>query len=175
MAKISNTSAYPNITPDGEDYLILTDKENALATKTATLNSIATFFTGTSLLQTSVTLSTTNLLNLFSTPITLIAAPGANNYIQIISATVIIDFVSVAFDFNTASSEIVLETSTNELAFITGAKFNVVEDVAYNFAYIDEAKLTPNTALTIKAQTSNPTQGNGSAVINLLYRVINQA
>ena len=44
MAKISNTSAYPNITPDGEDYLILTDKENALATKTATLNSIATFF-----------------------------------------------------------------------------------------------------------------------------------
>ena len=44
MARISDTNSYPNIVPDGEDYLILTDKTDALATKTATLNSISSFF-----------------------------------------------------------------------------------------------------------------------------------
>ncbi len=65
MARISDTNSYPNIVPDGEDYLILTDKTDALATKTATLNSISSFFASTSLQSTKVTLSTTQLLNLF--------------------------------------------------------------------------------------------------------------
>jgi len=44
MAKISNTSAYPNITSiDGSDYLIITDKENTLMTKSCTILSISNF------------------------------------------------------------------------------------------------------------------------------------
>ena len=33
MARISNTSSYPIIVPDGADYFILTDAENSNATK----------------------------------------------------------------------------------------------------------------------------------------------
>ena len=45
MAKISNTGAYPNITDlDGKDYIIITDKENYLMTKTCTIAALQTFF-----------------------------------------------------------------------------------------------------------------------------------
>ena len=41
MSKISNTSAYGNIVPAAADYLVLTDADNYLATKTCTALSIA--------------------------------------------------------------------------------------------------------------------------------------
>ena len=34
MARISNTSSYPIITPDGADYFILTDAEMTMQQKT---------------------------------------------------------------------------------------------------------------------------------------------
>jgi len=44
MAKISNTGAYPNITNlDSADYIIITDKENTLMTKTCTIGTLQTF------------------------------------------------------------------------------------------------------------------------------------
>ena len=44
MAKISNTGAYPNITViDSADYLIITDKENALMTKSCTISTLSNF------------------------------------------------------------------------------------------------------------------------------------
>ena len=43
MAKISNTTAYPNITPQGSDYLVLTDSSDNNATKTVTVQALAEF------------------------------------------------------------------------------------------------------------------------------------
>jgi|AntAceMinimDraft_16_1070373.scaffolds.fasta_scaffold74364_3 hypothetical protein len=44
MAKISNTAAYPNISSiDSADYLILTDKENNLMTKSCTISTLSSF------------------------------------------------------------------------------------------------------------------------------------
>jgi len=44
MAKISNTAAYPNITViDSADYLIITDKENNLMTKSCTISTLSNF------------------------------------------------------------------------------------------------------------------------------------
>ena len=44
MAKISNTAAYPNITViDSADYLIITDKENDLMTKSCTISTLSNF------------------------------------------------------------------------------------------------------------------------------------
>ena len=44
MAKISNTSAYPNITViDSNDYLILTDAENDLMTKSCKISTLSNF------------------------------------------------------------------------------------------------------------------------------------
>ena len=43
MAKISDTTSYPNITPVADDYLILTDFNSSLATKTVTVDALGTF------------------------------------------------------------------------------------------------------------------------------------
>jgi hypothetical protein len=44
MAKISNTLAYPNISViDSADYLIITDKENDLMTKSCTISTLSNF------------------------------------------------------------------------------------------------------------------------------------
>ena len=175
MARISDTNSYPNIVPDGEDYLILTDKTDALATKTATLNSISSFFASTSLQSTKVTLSTTQLLNLFSSPVTLIVAQGANTYIQIIRATVFFTYGTQAYDFVAGAGEIVLETGTDDAGSWAGSVYNSAVNVAYNSTLIENVKLSANSALTIKALTQNPTQGNGTAIVNILYRVITQS
>ena len=46
MAKISDTTSYPNIAPVGDDYLILTDKDSSLATKTVLVSALATYLFG---------------------------------------------------------------------------------------------------------------------------------
>jgi len=51
MAKISNTSAYPNITPEASDFLILTDTSSSNATKTVTVQALADFIDGQVTLQ----------------------------------------------------------------------------------------------------------------------------
>ena len=45
MAKISNIAAYPNISNiDAADYLIITDAENNLMTKTCTISQLQSNF-----------------------------------------------------------------------------------------------------------------------------------
>ena len=46
MAKISNTTAYPNITPVASDYLVLTDTTQSSLTKTVTVQALADFIDG---------------------------------------------------------------------------------------------------------------------------------
>ena len=46
MAKISDTTSYPNIAPVGDDYLILTDKDSSLATKTVTVEDLGLYLFG---------------------------------------------------------------------------------------------------------------------------------
>ena len=46
MAKISNTTVYPNITPTASDYLVLTDVSDSNNTKTVTLQALSTFIGG---------------------------------------------------------------------------------------------------------------------------------
>ena len=58
MAKISNTSIYPNIDPVLSDYFVVTDANTDLATKTCTLESVQTLF---GLPDTNVTITVSEL------------------------------------------------------------------------------------------------------------------
>ena len=75
MAKISNTSAYPGIANlDLADYLVITDAENNLMTKTATIEEIQNLF-GIDTLVAKVALNSASILTLGNTAATLIPAP----------------------------------------------------------------------------------------------------
>ena len=99
MAKISNTSAYPGIANlDSADYLVITDAENSLMTKTATIAQIQTLF-GIDTLVAKVTVNTGSLLTIGNTSITLIAGPGNNKVIDIISISQYLDAGTAQFNF----------------------------------------------------------------------------
>ena len=91
MARISNTSAYPNIVaPTTTDYLVLTDKSDNLVTKSCTLGDLQNLF-GVDTLVAHVQVNSAEQLLLSTTPKELIAAPGANKVIDIMDAAIYVD------------------------------------------------------------------------------------
>ena len=85
MAKISNQAAYPLVTNvDLADYLVMTDKDNKLETKTVTVEQLKDLF-GVNTLVAHVIVNAGTLTNLGTTAATLIPAPGANKVIDLIS------------------------------------------------------------------------------------------
>jgi len=97
MAKINNTTVYPNVLPTANDYVVLTDVNDSDQTKTATVADFQLFFGITTL---EVTLTSTQLLNSFTNPVTLVPAQGAGTYIipqgQMVSK---VNYGTVAYDF----------------------------------------------------------------------------
>ena len=97
MSKISNTTVYPNVLPTANDYVVLTDVTDSDKTKTATVADFQLFFGITTL---EVTLTSTQLLNSFTNPVTLVPAQGAGTYIipqgLLVSK---LNFNTVAYDF----------------------------------------------------------------------------
>ena len=72
MAKISNTVAYPGISDlKGADYLVITDADNNLMTKTVTIDQVQALF-GIDTLIAKVTINSAALIPLATTPVTLI-------------------------------------------------------------------------------------------------------
>ena len=170
MAKISNTVAYPGISNlDTADYLVITDAENSLMTKTATIAQIQNLF-GIDTLVAKVTVNTGSLLTLGNTSITLIAAPGANKVIDLISVSQYLDAGTAQYNFG------------NNLTVKIGATtFGTLFQQSANFATDLVSKIgvgastyviDQNTAVTLET-AANPTQGNGIMYFNILYRILN--
>ncbi len=172
MARISNTSAYPPISNiDASDYLILTDAENNLMTKTATLSQVQGLF-GVDTLVAKVTINSASLLSLFSNPVTLIANPGAEKVFDIMDVMVSFETGSAVYDF------------ANDLNLFAGSlPLYTINKNTLNNAASSVAKLHLNASLgsqitvpkgvPFTLQTgANPTQGNGLLYLNIFYRVL---
>ena len=169
MAKISNTAAYPSISNlDSADYLVLTDAENELKTKTATIQQIQTLF-GIDTLVAKVTVNTGSLLTLGNTSITLIAAPGANKVIDIISISQYLDAGTTQFNFGNN-----LEVKIGATAFgtLSSQSANFATDLVSKIETGGTTKvIEQNTAVTLET-AANPSQGNGTMYFNIFYRVL---
>ena len=99
MAKISNQAAYPLVTNvDLADYLVMTDKDNKLETKTVTVEQLKDLF-GVNTLVAHVIVNAGTLTNLGTTAATLIPAPGANKVIDLISIDHYLDAGTAQYNF----------------------------------------------------------------------------
>ena len=163
MAKISNTSAYPNLaTPVATDYLILTDQSDNLLTKSCTLGDVQKLF-GVDTLIAKVTVSSAALLTLSGNPVTLINAPGAGKVIDTMRVSYFVDAGAQAYDF----ANVIL---TNAGVNIDQNEINSAVDVLKS-ELTSNLTMTENTAITLSTAT-NPTQGNGTLYFNIIYRVL---
>lgn len=170
MAKISNTSAYPGIANlDSADYLVITDAENSLMTKTATIAQIQTLF-GIDTLVAKVTVNTGSLLTLGNTSITLIAAPGTNKVIDIISISQYLDAGTAQFNFG---NNLELKIGATVFGTLSSQSANFATDLVSKIETGGTTKvIDQNTALTLET-AANPSQGNGTMYFNIFYRVLN--
>lgn len=171
MAKISNTSAYPNISNiDVADYLIITDAENNLMTKTCTISQLQSNF-GVDTLVANMEVTASGLQSLVS-GYKIIEAQGANKVIDVISIAVYGQFGSGAYDFSDD-----LEFTCNSTVYAT--LDNVIANGSADYSYKlmvghgsgFSFSLSANQPLSLFSN-SNPTQGDGKLFVNVFYRVL---
>tara|TARA_R110000782_G_scaffold61310_1_gene126327 strand:- start:869 stop:1396 length:528 start_codon:yes stop_codon:yes gene_type:complete len=169
MARISNTSAYPNIgNPVSSDYFILTDKSDNLITKTCTVGDIQNLF-GIDTSVAKVTINNASLLTLASTPAILVPAPGTGKVIDVISIMVYLDAGTEVFNFTPA---LPVTIGTESIASVSNANVNSATDIVFKPEVPQSNEvIAQNTALTLTA-VSNPTQGTGVLYFNVFYRVL---
>ena len=170
MAKISNTVAYPGISNlDTADYLVITDAENSLMTKTATIAQIQNLF-GIDTLVAKVTVNTGSLLTLGNTSITLIAAPGANKVIDLISVSQYLDAGTAQYNFG---NNLEVKIGARTFGTLTAQSANFATDLVSKIETGATTKvIEQNTAVTLET-AANPSQGNGTMFFNIMYRVLN--
>ena len=169
MARISNTAVYTNLAnPVADDYLILTDKDDNLLTKTCTLSSIQTLF-GVDTLVSKVEINAANLFLLFTTPQILIPAPGAGKVIDVISITTYLDAGTAAFNFGNN-----LEVKLGAIVYgtLALASANFATDLVSKIETGATTKvIDQNTAVTLTT-AANPTVGTGIMYFDVYYRIL---
>ena len=144
------------------------DNTTDIATNTANIAANAADLAALGLEWVSINVNNADLLTLFSNPKTLFALPPSTS-IDILDA-------SFYFRYNTAA----YATGGNLIITSGGATIGEIEDTIYtggSNAYgkllgVVPATLTTWTDIFLTTTTSNPTTGDGSLTINILYRRI---
>ncbi len=174
MAKISNTTVYPNVIPAADDFVILTDVNDNDKTKTAKVSDFQSYF-GTSSLE--VTITSAQLLTSFTQPVVLLTC-GANEFITVLSITQKYNFSTTPYVFAGGSKMII---SNNGSAAVSNVQYDLtsINGVAANLAntLVGPVKTTyplPGGAnsLTFQSTVANPTGGDGTLKLSILYRKV---
>jgi len=130
---------------------------------------------GSTLLEASLTIVAANVLLLNGTPLTIIAAPGAGKYIEIISASASMTFVSAAYATNTTLQLINSGAGTaqfNNTGALIGTVTKNTNFVPATAAAAGATQATTNTAVTVSVATGNPTAGDSILKVMVCYRIV---
>lgn len=169
MSKISNQAAYPALLqPTLSDYLVITDYDNKLRTKTVSLGTVKNLF-DVSYSDVTIEISSAELKALLATPKTLIAAPGVGKVLEVFSIFAYMDAGSVSYDFADPVQVIMGTSVWAEIP--TASVMNSAVDAAAHFSKTSLA-CPINTAINFQGQGQEATVGNGVMKINLRYRTL---
>lgn len=126
-------------------------------------------------LEKEVSLTSAEILAIYTTPKTLVAAPGVGKVLQFMGAVGFLDFNSAAYD--NAGIFTVKYTDGSGTAVsdaVAAAAFcNQADDCYEEFAKTTvETELTSNAALVLACDTDNPETGDSPIKIKIFYRVL---
>lgn len=178
MAKISNTTVYPNIIPTANDYVVLTDVNDNNETKTSKVTDFQKFF-GVTTAEASLT--SLEVLNIFTSPVEIIPPPGPGKYI-ILFGTIVVKtiFNTTGYIWNASGAGITMVgTPTVVWQIIPAADLigaTVDETYVYNALETtgigNEITGAVNQGVLFTGFGSNPVVGDGSIKISLQYRIV---
>jgi hypothetical protein len=177
MSKISNTTVYPNITPEAEDFVILTDVSDSDSTKTCTLDGLSEYLGTKSIIR---TLTNTECLSLGTNPVVL-ATCATGEFIQVTSAMWKYNHNNTAFGAanNAALTYNGVSTSGGyelEWTDLMGVSLDVTacfwNEIAANGSGFQFNPPSGGASLTIQIQGgANPPSGDGTISLNIQYRI----
>lgn len=121
----------------------------------------------------SLLIPSADVLQLNTTPQTIVAAQGAGTVIEVVSAFANIDFNSVAYATN-IDMQLITETAIDEqaLAEINATVSQIGKFRLTHISAPSSTQLLDNQALTVTVLTGNPTAGDSDITVYVLYRVI---
>lgn len=122
------------------------------------------------------TVTAAELLDLFTTPIELIAAPGAGKLIKILSTSALYKVGTVPYTLGAGTTAVRYGVGGSDLfgTLINTILGNVTDRLAITSS-ISSAANEPsriNTAITLVHGVQNPTDGDGTLVLALVYEII---
>jgi hypothetical protein len=120
-------------------------------------------------LETKVSLSAAQILSLNSSPVQLVAAPGANKVVQVLSVLFKYTFVSAAYATNT-TLQIKLGSDVYVAVGSVISETHTFWEGIIPFDFVSAADIA-NQPVTITVQTGNPTAGNSTLKVYLSYRI----
>jgi len=127
--------------------------------------------TSDAIMSVSRTLSSAELLDLFTTPITLIPAQGANRVI--VPSELIYQYTYGGTAYSSPSNFLKIFSGTIGNNSMFSIPDNVFEGTASAIGVESPSGLSSaNSALEIQCPNANPTLGNGTLTITIYYRVI---
>lgn len=123
----------------------------------------------------TVEISSAEILALFTTPKTLVAAPGAGNLLEFISLLLAYDYGTVVYTIGTATDLQVKYTDASGAAVsTTQAVTGMIDQATDQLRAIDKVgtTVTPvvNAALVLTLAVANPTLGDGTIHAKVAYR-----
>ena len=176
MAKISNQNAYPLINPTLEDYVVITDKDNQLLTKTTKLRNIQSLF---ELQPLTVSMAVGGLTGAgvptYANPVEVIPAPGPNKVLVVYSILFYIEAGTIPYNYG---EDIFFDVGdydiTNQgrrISNISELKLNSTVNVVVQkiTTVTKEPQINGALKMVIRQQSHDPTQGNGTFKLNVTY------
>ena len=161
--------SYPTATPQAGNYLlgtqydVATEENKTVQFTIGDVNSLAT----QNYLETTITVTTAQLLALNGSPVTLLAAPGVNKYIKILLVTSFLDYNSAAY---TASQPLIISSGGFNYATIPNTQINTNADKVYSAAIAGNT-LAANNAVFLSTDAS-PTNGNSPLKLKIRYQIL---
>lgn len=127
------------------------------------------------IIEQEIEITTAEILALYTTPKTLVAAPGSGKVLQFMGAVGFLDFNSVAY--TTRGIVTVKYTDGSGTAVsdaVAAAALVQQEDDCYEeFAKTSaETELTANAALVLACDTGNPLAGDSPIRMKVFYRIL---
>ena len=163
--------SYPTANPTAVDFVLgtITDpitEENK--TVQFSVSAIATLATQ-GYLESTITITAAQLNALQGTDVQLIAAPGANKYINVLNACFYFDYTAPQYTFAASPT-----AQINNVDFFTlpGNRLSGAADVV-DVTTLVAGDIAANTALVLGTNGTVTGSGNGSLQIKIRYQILN--
>lgn len=181
MAKISNTTVYPTVTPADDDLLILTDATDSNRTKTVKMSGVKSYLNVDTFTATG-TVTSTQILNSFTQPVILIPGVAGKHIVPI---SMVFTFVPNTTPYTTPNDALFTfgaPSSAGTWSRITNAYYaGLINKTAFNLPSSYNGFNNPGIYTTgaggdnflYSTTNANPTLGDGTFTYNIMYRLVN--